>query len=153
MIYGLDISLRNYALVNEQGTVVLSAKTNRVNLQSTVREIVENGVETAEYIYDFVGINRVFVDYTLQTFCNRSRQVEVYSTYMGAILATLWLNNVAVECIEPREIRKWLGLSQKAKKTDVWNRIAYEEWFDNKFQTEHEKDAYVLALYGRLRED
>jgi hypothetical protein len=88
----------------------------------------------------------LMVDFTLYPMRARMGQEKMLGYLIGGIASQV---DSRVVLVEPKTIRKWLGLSNRSSKSAVW------EAFDSRFpdilklcNTEHEKDATILARYG-----
>jgi hypothetical protein len=91
------------------------------------------------------------VDATQYRFKARKKQQEQLHSLIGAIASLCPF--ASFRRVEPREIRKALGLKDNTKKEDVWKYIPveYTDQVDIYKFSEHVRDAVLLAyLYDRV---
>jgi hypothetical protein len=91
------------------------------------------------------------VDATQYRFKARKKQQEQLHSLIGAIASLCPFSSF--RRVEPREIRKALGLPSKASKEDVWKYIPveYTDQVDIYKFSEHVRDAVLLAyLYDKV---
>ena len=139
MILGMDCSIRDVAIVASDGNVLVSMKLP-LSLQSDINDVVQ----VAKWIVDGLTISSydsIYVDYSYAPMRARRRQTAINTMLITAIVTRL---DIASYTVDPATIRKWLGLSARASKLDVWT----QEPYTLGLATEHEKDAYILARYG-----
>jgi hypothetical protein len=122
------------------------------NLGLSVSSSMNDIIEIAESIaMDIKDHSTVLVDATKYRFKARLAQQEQLFSFIGAIAA---LSNSTVYRVEPKAIRKVLGLPLRCNKSETWNYISetiYEQIPDN--VSEHVLDAIMLAdVYKRYGE-
>jgi hypothetical protein len=109
-------------------------------------------IEIAESIaMDIRDHSTVLIDATKYRFKARMAQQEQLHSFIGSISA---LSNSTVYRVEPKAIRKVLGLPLRCNKSETWNYISealYNQVPDN--VSEHVLDSIVLAdIYKRYGE-
>jgi hypothetical protein len=150
-VYGLDISLKSIGLVNidrYNKLEIVQDDTLCLSLSSTLDDITEVAQSIAIDIPDNAI---VMVDATQYRFKARKKQQEQLHSLIGAIASLCPF--ASFRRVEPREIRKALGLKDNTKKEDVWKYIPveYTDQVDIYKFSEHVRDAVLLAyLYDRV---
>jgi hypothetical protein len=145
-VYGLDISLKSIGLVNidryNRLTIVQDDNNLGLSLSSTLDDITEIAQSIAIDIPDNAI---VMVDATQYRFKARKKQQEQLHSLIGAIASLCPFSSFSR--VEPREIRKALGLKANTKKEDVWQCIPaeYTDQVDIYKFSEHVRDAILLA--------
>lgn len=140
---GLDCSIRDIASLDVNGYVIISGKTS-LSLKSTMPEIKDKALTYATALNEEC-ITHLYVDYTFFPYVARAKQTAINTMFI-AMIATAFAGETIP--IEPSAIRRHVGLKGRASKEQVWD--AYLSIKDIMgLKTEHEKDALVLALYGR----
>jgi hypothetical protein len=140
IIAGMDCSIRDCAVVDYNGEIIVSKKTN-LSLSSDINDYIQMGYEIGQQINDS-EVDKLYIDYTFNVFKARKKQTALNSMLIAIISA---FSRAKVEFVSPMKVRKCFGLLSKAKKQDVWLAANFDQ---SLFTTEHEKDAYCLALYG-----
>ena len=145
MYIGMDCSIKDVALVSEYGHVLVSTHTS-LTLNSSLQEVVNTGREIANATRSHLlsDYDCLVIDYSFLPMKARRRQTALNTMLITAIVTHL---NHPAFAIEPSTIRKWCGLKSRASKLDVWQ--AFGDAMLDGFRTEHEKDAYILAQYGK----
>jgi hypothetical protein len=150
-VYGLDISLKSIGLVNidrYNKLEIVQDDTLCLSLSSTLDDITEVAQSIAIDIPDNAI---VMVDATQYRFKARKKQQEQLHSLIGAIASLCPF--ASFRRVEPKEIRKALGLPSKASKEDVWKLIPaeYTDQVDIGNVSEHVRDAILLAyLYDKV---
>jgi hypothetical protein len=151
-VYGLDISLKSIGLVNidrdNRLTIIQDDSNLGLSLSSTLDSIADIGRSIAIEIPDN---SIVMVDATQYRFKARKKQQEQLHSLIGAIASLCFFTSL--RRVEPKEIRKALGLKASTKKEDVWRLIPmeYTDQVDMGNVSEHIKDAILLAhLYNKV---
>jgi hypothetical protein len=145
-VYGLDISLKSIGLVNidrdNRLTIVQDDSNLGLSLSSTLDDITEIAQSIA---IDIPDNSIVMVDATQYRFKARKKQQEQLHSLIGAIASLCPFTSF--RRVEPKEIRKALGLPSKASKEDVWRLIPikYLAQVDIYNISEHVRDAILLA--------
>jgi hypothetical protein len=122
------------------------------NLGLSVNNSMNDIIDTADSIsLSIPNYSTVLIDATKYRFKARVAQQEQLHTFIGAIAA---FAKSTVYRVEPKAIRKVLGLPLRCNKSETWNYICeqvYEQIPDN--VSEHVLDAIVLAdIYKRYGE-
>jgi hypothetical protein len=151
-VYGLDISLKSIGLVNidrdNRLTIVQDDNNLGLSLSSTLDDITEIAQSIAIDIPDNAI---VMVDATQYRFKARKKQQEQLHSLIGAIASLCSFSSF--RRVEPKDIRKALGLKASTKKEDVWKHIPIEylAQVDVYNISEHVRDAILLAsLYDKV---
>lgn len=149
MIVGIDISLRSLGMVSldRHNNLYVLEDDSRLGLgvSSPLGDIVDIANSISMHIPDR---SIIVVDATKYRFKARIAQQEQLHTLIGAITA---FSKSTVYRVEPKAVRKVLGLPARCDKSETWNYISeqvYEQIPDN--VSEHVLDAIVLAdVYKR----
>jgi hypothetical protein len=150
-VYGLDISLKSIGLVNidrYNKLEIIQDDILSLSLSSTLDDIADIGRSIA---IDIPDNSIVMVDATQYRFKARKKQQEQLHSLIGAIASLCFFTSL--RRVEPKEIRKALGLPSKASKENVWKLIPaeYTDQVDIGNVTEHVRDAILLAyLYDKV---
>jgi hypothetical protein len=150
-VYGLDISLKSIGLVNIDRYNKLEIVQDDIlslSLSSTLDDITEIAQSIA---IDIPDNSIVMVDATQYRFKARKKQQEQLHSLIGAIASLCPFSSFLR--VEPKEIRKALGLKASTKKEDVWSFIPaeYTDQVDMGNVSEHVRDAVLLAyLYDKV---
>jgi hypothetical protein len=140
IIAGMDCSIRDCAVVDYNGEIIVSKKTS-LSLSSDINDYIQTGYEIGQQINDS-EVSKLYIDYTFNVFKARKKQTALNSMLIAIISA---FSRAKVEFVSPSKLRKYFNIKSGAKKQDVWFAANFNQ---SLFTTEHEKDAYCLALYG-----
>jgi hypothetical protein len=149
MIIGIDVSLRSAGMVKldrYNNLYILADDSNLgLSVSSSMNDIIDIAESVALHIPNY---STVLIDATKYRFKARISQQEQLHSFIGAIAA---FSKSYVYRVEPKAVRKVLGLPLRCNKSETWNYISetvYEQVPDN--VSEHVLDAIVLAdVYKR----
>jgi len=146
MIYGMDCSIRNVAIVSANRDVIWSSCTG-LSLQDSTDNIISMGRGVGRSLH-LTYTDKLYVDATHQVWQGRYKQFSYNQILIASICAS---TDAKIEFVSPRQLRSLVGIQGKAKKEAVWT--AYEDKYTVggdvlSLRTEHERDAYCLALWG-----
>jgi hypothetical protein len=152
MIVGIDLSLRSIGMckLDRYNNLYLLADDSNLGLSidSSMNDIIDIADSIALHIPNY---STVLIDATKYRFKARIAQQEQLHSFIGAIAA---FSKSYVYRVEPKAIRKVLGLPLRCNKSETWNYISetvYSQIPDN--VSEHVLDAIVLAdVYKRYGE-
>lgn len=143
MKFGMDCSIRDIAIVREDGQVIVSEQTG-LSLSSSVNDLIDYGRALGQAL-KFKDHDVLYVDAVHSMFVGRYKQFSYNSILIAAICATC---GAYIEYVSPAQVRKRVGLKGKTSKQDVWDAYAKANNVSfNYLPTEHTKDAFCLALY------
>jgi hypothetical protein len=140
IIAGMDCSIRDCAVVDCRGEIIVSKSTG-LSLDSDINDYIQSGYEIGQQINDS-EVDKLYIDYTFNVFKARKKQIALNSMLIAIISA---FSRAKVEFVSPSKLRKHFNIKNGTKKQDVWLAANFDQ---SLFTTEHEKDAYCLALYG-----
>jgi hypothetical protein len=152
MIIGIDVSLRSVGMckLDRYNNLYILADDTHIGLSvnSSMNDIIDIADSISLHIPNY---SYVIIDATKYRFKARVAQQEQLHTFIGAIAA---FSKSYVYRVEPKAIRKVLGLPLRCNKSETWNYISgsvYEQIPDN--VSEHVIDSVVLAdVYKRYGE-
>lgn len=153
MIIGIDISLKSVGMCKLDRYNNLYVLTDDSNLGLSINSSLNDIVDIADSIA--LGIppySTILIDATKYHYKARVGQQEQLNAFIGAIAA---FSQCTVYRVEPKAVRKVLGLPARCNKSETWNYISehvYEQIPDN--VSEHVLDSIVLAdVYRRYGEE
>lgn len=150
MLYvGLDCSIKDVAFV-ETTTGIAVHYATCLSLNSVPQYYLDRAYECSRILslLDYTSYT-ILVDFTMYQMKARQAQMRLNSLFIGAILSYCKSSNVGL--IEPKTVRKALGIKANASKAMVYQSFneQYPEYGIYNYTISHIQDALVLSALGK----